>query len=49
MHRFSQFYRNCNGLVGADFALVVALIFAARHVAMCHGTEIAAALRPIFG
>jgi hypothetical protein len=48
MRRLGRFYRDRSGLVGADFALVVALVFAGRHVAMCHGAEIGAFLSPIF-
>ena len=49
MHGFGRFTRDRSGLVAADFAMVFALIFAARHVAMCHGTQIGAMLRPLFG
>lgn len=49
MRNFSRFTRDRSGLVVADFALVFALVFAARHVALCHGTQIGALLRPLFG
>jgi hypothetical protein len=49
MRRFSQFTRDRGGLVGADFALLFALVFAARHVALCHGEQIGAFLSPLFG
>jgi hypothetical protein len=49
MRLFGRFYRDRSGFVGADFALMVALVFAARYTALCHGSEIAALIRPIFG
>ncbi|HEY0315114.1 MAG TPA: hypothetical protein VGC28_02500 [Sphingomonas sp.] len=49
MRRFGQFTRDRGGLVTADFALMAALVFAARHVALCHGEQIGAFLSPLFG
>lgn len=49
MGSFSRFTRDRSGLVAIDFALLFALVFAARHVALCHGTQIGAMLRPLFG
>lgn len=49
MRRFSRFTRDRSGLVAADFALMFGLIFAARHVALCHGEQIGGFLRPLFG
>ncbi|WP_454884511.1 hypothetical protein [Sphingomonas oryzagri] len=49
MPRFGHFTRDRGGLVAADFALVFALVFAARHVALCHGEQIGSFLRPVFG
>ena len=49
MHRLGIFYRDRSGLVGADFALIMLMVFAGRHVAMCHGTQIGALLKPLFG
>jgi hypothetical protein len=49
MLRFSRFTRDRTGLVAADFALMFALVFAARHVALCHGEQIGSLLRPLFG
>jgi hypothetical protein len=48
MHRFRRFTRDRGGLVAADFALVFALVFVARHLALCHGEQIGMALRPLF-
>jgi hypothetical protein len=49
MRKLGHFTRDRGGLVAADFALVFALVFAARHVALCHGEQIGALLRPVFG
>jgi hypothetical protein len=49
MRKFGLFTRDRSGLVAADFALMFALVFAARHVALCHGEQIGAFLRPVFG
>lgn len=49
MRRFSRFTRNRDGLVAVDFALMFALVFAARHVALCHGDQIGGFIRPLFG
>ena len=49
MRHFNRFTRDRTGLVAVDFALMFAMVFAARHVAMCHGTQIGALLRPLFG
>jgi len=49
MRKFSRFTRDRGGLVAADFALMFALVFAARHVALCHGEQIGSLLRPLFG
>lgn len=49
MRRLSQFTRDRAGLVGADFALMFALVVSARHVALCHGAQIGAFVRPLFG
>jgi hypothetical protein len=49
MRRLGTFYRDRSGLVGADFALIMLMVLAGRHVAMCHGTQIGALLQPLFG
>jgi hypothetical protein len=49
MRRFSHFTRDRSGLVAVDFALLFGLVFAARHVALCHGEQIGTFLRPLFG
>ncbi|MBA2935998.1 hypothetical protein HZF05_18105 [Sphingomonas sp. CGMCC 1.13654] len=49
MRSVSRFTRDRGGLVAGDFALMFALVFAARHVAMCHGAQIGGMLRPLFG
>jgi hypothetical protein len=49
MRRLGTFYRDRSGLVGADFALIMLMVLAGRHVAMCHGSEIAALLKPLLG
>ena len=43
--RIGAFCRDCSGLAGADFALVTALVFGGRHLALCHGTELGALFR----
>jgi Flp pilus assembly pilin Flp len=49
MRRFRRFTRNRDGLVAVDFALMFALVFATRHVALCHGAQIGGFLSPLFG
>lgn len=41
MRRINLFWRDRGGLAGADFALIAALLFAGRHVAMAHGSQMA--------
>lgn len=49
MRHIGRFTRDHGGLVAADFAVMFALVFVARHLAMSHGTQIGALLRPVFG
>ncbi len=49
MRRIGAFYRDKSGLVGADLALIMLMVMASRHVAMCHGAEIGALLAPLLG
>lgn len=45
--RIGAFCRDRRGLAGADFALVTALVFGGRHLALCHGTELGALFRVV--
>ena len=49
MRKFGHFTRDRGGLVAVDFAVMFALVFAARHLPLCHGQQIPTYLRPLFG